>query len=222
LFGAATIFPLYCYNYVEKRGKLLSKKGKSERIAPEQAQALPWSALWEVIISTPILLPTLLWDDALMVQYGVVIWGLAPYTLSPFQDLVSAVNPFVAFADPVTTTYWIVGGLSGIVHLGNIFLAPYLVPGLTASRIFWPNHGLVVPGPNFLIEGAMIFCQYDYIGISLSVLATGFYIFRADSLSQRSVKRNGYPMLTLIAFIVLGGPGAGLAWLLCGEESLNR
>jgi len=184
-----------------------------------------------MIISLPLLLPTLLWTDAdaaLRIQYGIVLWGLGPLTLGLFQDFIGSFvtsgPTYKLFSKPVTATYWILGISSAIIHVGCIAVAPQLIPGLTWSRIYCPNHSITVPGPTLLIEGATMFCQYDYIVISLSVLALGFYMFRAQSATAvKSLDNNATsPMLTLSIVTLLFGPGAGLAWLLCDKEKKSE
>jgi len=98
-------------------------------------------------------------------------------------------------------------------------VAPRLNSELTWSRIYWPSNGAVATGPALLIEGAKMFCQYDFIGINLSVLVLGFYML---SLKSKSLdKTPPAPMLILGMLTAVFGPGAGLAWMLCKMEKAS-
>jgi hypothetical protein len=154
----------------------------------------------------------------------MVLWLLGPPSLSLFQDAVSSLITATGYRgvqNPTTVTYWVVGGISAICHVG-VVLSPYFYPAVTLSRIYWPNHSAVQPGQYYLAEGAMLFIQYDYIIINLCVLAVGFYKFNFDSVAAAKPSSQALPAvdprLVFTAVTAVLGPGAGMAWLLCDKE----
>ncbi|KAF7182588.1 hypothetical protein CNMCM7691_002159 [Aspergillus felis] len=218
-FGAACALPVYLHLYVEKR-----LRTPLPRIPPAQAQALPFSAIWNTLISVPLLVPTVFRASPFQIQAGMVLWLLGPPSLSLFQDAVSSLITATGYRgvqSPTTFTYWIVGGISAICHVA-VVLSPYFFPGVTLSRIYWPNHSAVQPGPYYLAEGAMLFIQYDYIIINLCVLAVGFYKFNFGSAAAAKLSIQAQPAvdprLVFTAVTAVLGPGAGMAWLLCDKE----
>lgn len=210
---------MYSHLYLAKRAN------NTPRLSANQGQALPWIALWNVAISLPLLLPAVLGAAPFQVQDGVVIWFLLPLTLSPFQDLVSYLIASSGcgsvFKSPIRVAYWIVGVVSGVVHVG-VALWAFVAPGLSWSRIYWPNHGAVQHGPTFMTEGATLFMQYDHAVIYLCVLGLGAYMLGFDDIlaavSGAERLRAARPLLKLTAMTVIAGPGAGLSWLLCHRE----
>jgi hypothetical protein len=208
-FGAACALPVYLHLYVEKR-----LRTTLPRIPLAQAQALPFSAIWNSLISIPLIIPTVFGATPFQIQAGMVLWLLGPPSLSLFQDAISSLISAAGYRgvqSPTIVAYWIVGGISALCHIG-VVLTPYFFPAVTLSRIYWPNHSAVQPGPYYLAEGAMLFIQYDYIIINLCVLAVGFYKFNFDSAAATN------PRLVFTAVTAVFGPGAGMAWLLCDKE----
>ncbi|KAK8062455.1 hypothetical protein PG997_014552 [Apiospora hydei] len=218
--GAASVLPVYSHLYLTKR------PASASYVPAEQQQALVFTSIWSILISLPIILPSVLGASPVQVQFGVVVWFFAPLTLGPFQDLCSFLGSstgYVGVGHPIKAAYSIVGGFSAMVHI-SVALAPYLCgPEVTWSRIYWPNHRAPQPDHrSFMTEGAMLFMQYDHIVIYLCVLALGVYILRfnhATVSKPRSRKTMvGYPMLTLVAITAIAGPGSALAWLLSRER----
>ncbi|KAI0017754.1 hypothetical protein F4780DRAFT_573477 [Xylariomycetidae sp. FL0641] len=210
--GAASVLPVYCHLYLEERSNT------TPRLARNQAHALPFTALWCLLISLPLLLPSALDAAPFTIQNGVVLWQFGPLTLSLVQDLFSyGVGKFniSVTKNPVRLAYWIVGAASAAVHLGVLYWA-YVSPELSWSRIYVPNHAAVRPGPTLLTEGAMVFMQYDILVILLCVLALGFY---APAYDQAGKPQTPGCILTLTGISLVAGPGAGLAWFLCSRET---
>lgn len=174
----------------------------------------------------PLLLPGVVGTNPFTVQNLMVLWFFLPLALGPFQDLVASFFAGDAHkkstASPVITAYWVAGAFSAAVHICVVVWA-WLAPDLSVGRVYWPNHGLVQPGTvHALLEGAMLFMQYDLVVISLCVAALGAYMLGLDGvLAARSAAdkvRLGRPLLTLLGVTVVGGPGAGIAWLMCIKE----
>ncbi|KAL2138830.1 hypothetical protein VTI28DRAFT_6193 [Corynascus sepedonium] len=209
MFGAACVLPVYLSYYVSERGRT-----KPQRIPAAQAQALPFSAIWALVINLPTLLPGLLLSTPYRIQAGVAIWLLGPYTLGPVQDFIA--NFLVpdlpyGFKNPTKAAYTILGVISGVVHVA-VVLAAVLDTETSVARVFVPQHSRLVPGTqSALIEGAMLFTQYDYIGITFTTLSAGFFMLPAMSVT------NGFRKM--VALTTLFGPGAGMAWLLCKKEN---
>ncbi|XXG95518.1 hypothetical protein Hte_001782 [Hypoxylon texense] len=207
--GAGSVLPVYSRLYVKSR--LANKPG----ISYEQAQALPFTALWAVALSLPLLAPAVLGATPFQIQGGIVVWFFSPLAVGPFQDLVSALISRLGFPKgircPVTVAYCISGLASAAAHLGVVSWA-FFSPDLSWSRIYWPNHGRVQQGPDLLTEAAVIFMQYGHIVVQFCVLTLGIYILGFKRL------RIGHPVLMLVVVMAIAGPGAGLAWLLCQSE----
>lgn len=174
----------------------------------------------------PLLLPGVVGTDPFTVQNLMVLWFFLPLALGPFQDLAASFFASDARrkgnASPVVTAYWVAGAFSAAVHICVVVWA-WLAPDLSVSRVYVPNHGLVQQGSvHALLEGAMIFMQYDLVVISLCVAALGAYMLGFEQVlaaeSRQEKWRLGMPLLTVLGVTVVGGPGAGIAWLMCVKE----
>ncbi|KAL7942032.1 hypothetical protein V8C42DRAFT_333412 [Trichoderma barbatum] len=218
--GAASVLPVYCHLYLSKR-----LGSKTSLLSNEQAQALPLTALWSIVISLPLLLPAAFGAGPFDIQDGVVVWFFGPFLLGPFQDLISVLfsgENYKGIHKPVILAYWIVGLFSAVAHVGVAVWA-YTAPELSWYRIYWPNHAAVIAdSPTYMTEGAMLFMQYDHVLIYLCVIGMGLYMLSpqkavtAPFLGERV--RAGWPMAKLTAITAVAGPGAGLAWLMCHRE----
>ncbi len=215
--GAASVLPVYFHLYLQRSTKRVA-------VPTNQAQALPFTAFINLLLSLPLLIPPALGATPFQIQDAVVIWFFGPLALVAFQDLVSYFFSSVSckgIANPVKAAYWIVGAASGIVHIG-ITLWTFLSPDVTWSRIYWPQHKLVTPGPAYITEGAMIFTKYDPVIIYLAVFSLGAYMVgpESPSASTSSTKRRHavHPILTLTIISGIFGPGAGISWLLARNE----
>lgn len=155
----------------------------------------------------------------------MVLWFFLPLTLGPVQDFVAYFFAGDASkkstASPVIAAYWVAGSFSAAIHICVVCWA-WLSPELSVSRIYWPNHGLVQPGIHMLVEGAMVFMQYDLVVIALCVAALGVYQLGFDKvLAAQTTEEKlslGAPLLTVLGVTLVGGPGAGIAWLMCIKE----
>ncbi|KFA66963.1 hypothetical protein S40285_05752 [Stachybotrys chlorohalonatus IBT 40285] len=221
-FGAACVLPVYIGMYVEKRART-----SPGRVPAPQAQALVFSALWLLTLSLPTLLPGLLLSSPYRIQAGVVMWLAGPFTLGPFQDIVAyslsghSATRGLGFRNPVKAAYTILGVASALVHVA-VVLGALVDSHTSVSRIYVPQHARLVPGTQTaLIEGAMLFTQYDYIGITLTTLAAGLFLLRRRAGNKKVVRSQGNTssgMGTMAGLTALFGPGAGMAWLLCKKE----
>ncbi|KAI0382258.1 hypothetical protein F5Y04DRAFT_253341 [Hypomontagnella monticulosa] len=218
--GAASVLPIYSHLYVKHR--LVNSPG----LPRDQAQALPFTALSSVTLPLFLLLPTMLGATPFQVSDGVVVWFLAPIAVGLFQDsvsfLISRGGPFYrGVKNPIIVTYAIVGTASALVHLAVVAYI-FSSPDLSWIKIYWPNRDAVQHGPTIIADAAMLFIQYGYPSVSLSVFALSIYalgfdkVLAAQSLADK-LQASG-PLFTISALMAIGGPGAGLAWLLCGRE----
>ncbi|KAI1734290.1 hypothetical protein F4680DRAFT_471295 [Xylaria scruposa] len=216
--GAASVLPVYSYLYLKKRS------GTIPPLPVDQMRALPATALWSLFISLPILLPAVLGSTSFQIQDAVLVWFFGPLTLGLFQDFAASLvsrYSYTGATSPVTLAYGVVGAVSAVVHTG-VAIGVYLTEGISWSRVYWPNHGAVQPGPLHMTEGAMLFMQYDHVVIYLCVLGLGAYLLELEKVftfeSSAEGRRAEGRMLTLIVLTAVAGPGAGLAWLLCQRE----
>lgn len=223
--GAASILPIYLHNYLTKRS--------TKPLPADQAQALPFTSFFTILLSVPLLLPGVVGTNPFTVQNLMVLWFFLPLALGPFQDLVASffssapgarkTSTATTTTSPVITAYWVAGAFSAAVHLCVVAWA-WLAPApLSVGRVYWPNHALVRPGETHaLLEGAMLFMQYDLVVISLCVAALGAYMLGFERVlaapSAGAKLREGGPLLAVVGVTLVGGPGAGIAWLMCVKE----
>ncbi|OTA62223.1 hypothetical protein K449DRAFT_394982 [Hypoxylon sp. EC38] len=215
-FGAASVMPVFSRLYVQNRPV------NSPSLPRDQAQALPFTALWSVLLSLTLLAPAVLGAEPFRIQDGVVVWFLAPLAIGPFQDLVSSLisrcsSFYVGFRSPVTVAYSIVGAVSAAVHL-SVIARIFQSLELSWSRIYWPNPSAVQHGPKLINEAALLFIQFGHLAVSLSVLALGIYTLGFASKLSVERSRASKPVLTLAVIEAIAGPGAALAWLLSRRE----
>ncbi len=217
------MLPAYALLYLQDRGT----GSETPRLSAADAQALPLTAVWSVLISLPLLVPGAIGAEPFTVQDGVVVWFFTPFFLTLFHELASSLFSrlsFKGFQNPVQLAYGIVGVVSAIVHVGVAAYAFYsLEPNVSWSRIYWPNHSAVQRGPTFMTEGAMLFMQYDHVVIYLTVFGLAIYLLGYDKLlladSPAERLKAGRRLLILGSTTLILGPGAGLAYLLCAKES---
>lgn len=218
--GAASVLPIYSRLYVKRR--LANCPG----LPYDQAQALPLTALLNMALPLFLLLPTMLGATPFQISDGVVVWFLSPILGGLFQDLVGLLisrggSFYRGIKSPVTVAYGIVGTISALVHLA---VAAYIFssPSLSWSSIYWPNRDAVQHGPTIIADAALLFIQYGYLSVNLSIFALGVYAFgfdKAITMQSRTDRLHASrPLFTMAALMAVGGPGAGLAWLLCKRE----
>ncbi|KAI1457073.1 hypothetical protein F4805DRAFT_430258 [Annulohypoxylon moriforme] len=219
-FGAASIMPTFSRHYVVNRST------NSPSLPRDQAQALPFTALWTLILAVALFVPALLGAEPFRIQDSVVVWFLAPLAIGPFQDLVSALisrssTSSTLFASPVSVAYSIVGTVSAVIHI-SVLTRVFQNPDLSWSRVYWPTPSAVQPGPTLIHESALLFIQFGHLTVSLSILAIGFYTIGSGKAvaSRSSADRLGasITMLKLVAVEGIFGPGAALAWLMSTRE----
>ena len=203
--------PLYSHLHVKQRSD-----GPTLGLPASEAQALPFTALCSLLLPIPLLVPALVHASPFQIQNGLVMYFLTPAIFISFHTLASTAISrvsFRGFAQPVKTTYWIVGISSALGHLGIVLYA-FLSsePSISISSLYLPDHRAVQRGQaDILTAGALLFFQWDLIIINLVVLLHGMDILEPKSLSQRSV-------LIFASITAVFGPGSGLALALWRQE----
>ncbi|KAI1097491.1 hypothetical protein F4804DRAFT_327448 [Jackrogersella minutella] len=219
-FGAASVMPTFSRLYVTNRS------ANSPSLPRDQAQALPFTALWSVILAVPIFGPSLVAVKPFRVQDGVIVWFIAPLAIGPFQDLTSCLiasshSFYKGFANPVAVAYFIVGAVSAAIHIG-VCKQVFQSPDLSWSRVYWPKPSAVQHGSTLIQESALLFIQFGHLAVSLSIFAIGFYTLgsRKGLTAQSSSEKiwASVPILKLLAIEAIAGPGVALAWLLSRRE----
>lgn len=223
--GVAVFFPIYSLLYVNQGVTSTSDVPASE------AQALPFTAVWSLLLALPLMLPALVNATPFRIQQGVVIFFLTPPAFVAFHRLARAAVSKTRYRGnmvPSKVAYLIVGTVSALVHIG---IAVYAVlspaPDVSLSRIYIPHYNAVQRGQlDIVTEGAMIFIQSDYLIINIVVLLLGTYILRFEPAlvvkSTRTYKRVDNLLLSFFVITTTFGAGAGLAFVLyCKEHWLH-
>ncbi|KAI8964532.1 hypothetical protein F5Y11DRAFT_315959 [Daldinia sp. FL1419] len=212
-FGVASTISTFTRIYINHR------LPNSPSVPADQAQALPFTAVLQVLLVPIVVAPYLLGASLTQVAYGSASFFLSPLMVGPFQDLVSGLiaSSGPIFSSPVVISYYIVGLASAAVHWA-VVLFTLRSPGLSLFTLYVPNPGLVQRGsPTQIAEAGHHFIQYGYLFFNISVLLLGKYVFTLDrGVAGRA--RGNSPLLTLAAVTAIGGPGAGMAWTLSQRE----
>lgn len=91
------------------------------RIPTDEAASLPITAIWSVISSFPLFIPSVLGDAApFRIEDGVAIGFFGPFVLGIFQRLIHSILPSNIYSrvkSPVIMAYGIVGVVSATVHI---------------------------------------------------------------------------------------------------------
>jgi hypothetical protein len=223
--GAAVVFPIYSLFYVKQGWR------SSSSLPPSEAQALPFTALWSLLLPLPLMLPALVGASTFQIQDGVVLFFLTPPLFVGFQVLVSATISKMSYkgsAKPARIAYLIVGTFSALIHLGIALYAIFSpVSNMSFGRVYFPHRSAAERGqPNIMTEGALLFTQYDYMIINIIVLILGTYILRYEPVflakSPGEKVRASGSVLALVGINAIFGAGAGLAFVLdCKERRLD-
>ncbi|KAI1126626.1 hypothetical protein F5Y10DRAFT_244470 [Nemania abortiva] len=217
-FGAATVMPIYLHTYIKTR----ALGGSS--LPGDQAQKLPFMAIWAVLTNIPLLLPGVMGASPFVIQLSIVLWFFLPLTTGFFQNGIGILSRYYHprnTNNSIAVSYGIVGSASAIFHVA-VGLWAYNSPQTNWVGIYWPAYSAVRPGPNIILQGAMLFCQYGHISLRTSVTALAVYtvgrdIFAAESSSEAA--RACRLAVSLIAIMGVFGPGAGAAWFLYKLET---
>lgn len=190
------------------------KEGTNSRLTSSEARVLPVTALIGILLEVPLVAPA--WVDAgpKAIQQGVLLFFLGLPFLSIFQTLASRTLPSSTpnTLERVKMPFYITGILSSAVHIYSVAYS-ILSPSLSLTRTYAPDHATVEPGSqNLLTEAAHLFLQYDYIIVGITV----FFLGR----KMISDAKDG-SLSTLFTFIVVFGPGAGLAYAACCSENYH-
>ncbi|KAK6956647.1 hypothetical protein Daesc_001926 [Daldinia eschscholtzii] len=213
-FGVASAVSTYTRLYIRHR------LPNSPSIPFDQAQALPFTAVLQILLVPVVVAPYILGATLTQVAYGTVAYFLSPLIAGPFQDLISNLIARIGpiFANPVVLSYYIVGTFSAVVHWA-VVLFTFRSPELDLFTLYVPNPSLVRRGSSTQIsESGHHFIQYGYLFFNIAVLILGKCVFTLDKKVAGRAQAN-HPLLTVAAITLVGGPGAGMAWILSKRES---
>jgi hypothetical protein len=222
IIGVAVFFPLHALYYVKQGHASISAVPEAE------AQAIPFTALWSLLLPLPLMLPGLIRASPSLVQLGVVFFYLTPPMLVAFQDIAAGVISryhYRGATTPIRASYVIVGAVSGLVHVGILlYAATSSQPNMSIGRVYFPDYAAVQRGdPEITSEGTALFIKYDLMIIHIVVLTLGAYIFGKESqfLAKTETERiHATGSIWRLALIVAAfGPGAGLAFVLYSKET---
>ncbi|KAF2967194.1 hypothetical protein GQX73_g6386 [Xylaria multiplex] len=217
-FGAATIMPIYLSSYIK------TQTSSKVPLPSDQAGVLPFMAAWAVLSNLPLLAPGVIGASPFIIQLSIVIWFFLPLTTKFIQDSISAIftssRPGKA-KNSIVVGYGIVGLASAVFHVA-VRIWTYNSSEMSWTRMYWPEYSAVQPGPNLLLQGATLFCQYGHMSLRISVVALALYTVGLDTVAVEpppNKARAGRLMALLIAITAVFGPGAGAAWLLYMRET---
>ncbi|KAI0537994.1 hypothetical protein GGR58DRAFT_321422 [Xylaria digitata] len=217
-FGAATIMPIYLHSYIKTRAS------NTISLPTDEARVLPFMATWAVVSNLPLLVPGVMGASPFIIQFSIVFWFFLPLTTQFLQDRISALStsyhPGKA-KNPIVVGYGIVGLASAMFHV-VVGLWACNSSEMSWTRMYWPEYSAVQPGPNLLLQGATLFCQYGHMSLCISVVALAVYTVGRDIVVAEPPPKKARAvrlMVPLIAITVVFGPGAGAAWLLCMRET---
>ncbi|KAI1163102.1 hypothetical protein F5B18DRAFT_652010 [Nemania serpens] len=213
--GVAVFFPIYALNYTDEKPR------KTHPLPRSEAQALPFTVMWSVILALPLFIPALVTASPLRVQQGVVAFFFAIPAFSAFQAIARrtiAKSGYIGVARPIRLAYLIAGGVSAVIHVSIIlYVTKYNKLGLSLSRVFIPHpSNIQLHQPRVMTEASLLFIQYDYVIINAVVALLGFYAAYYGPTRRAVGGHKGLLTTTLISGIL--GAGAGLAFVLCSLE----
>ncbi|KAI0110742.1 hypothetical protein GGR51DRAFT_75050 [Nemania sp. FL0031] len=212
-FGAATVMPIYIHCYMQTRAS------NSLSLQTDQAHKLPFMAFWAVLTNLPLLLPGIMSASPFIIQLSIVVWFFLPLTTGLIQNHISTLFTFYRpnkANNSVAVGYGIVGSVSATVHV-LVALWARRSPEVSWTRMYWPSYSAVQPGPNVILQGATLFCQYGHMSLrcsmtTLTMYTIGRHIFATETSLE--TKRAGRRIVLFITIMVFLGPGAAAAWLL--------
>ncbi|CAJ2505544.1 Uu.00g129380.m01.CDS01 [Anthostomella pinea] len=218
--GVAVFLPIYSLLYI--------KQGPNNSVplpAPE-AQALPFTALWGLLLAIPLMTPALIDAAPFRTQDGVALFFLAIPAFSGFQYLASFVISKINYRGaqkPVQLAYRIVGTVSGLVHVGIVTYALTSDAANTSLfKIFILNHSAVQNDSDIMTQAALLFIQSDYVIITVVVVLLGIYTWYPEPVSGGKATADGQgaagSLIKLVGVMSTLGAGAGLAFVLHDKE----
>ncbi|KAI1798787.1 hypothetical protein F4811DRAFT_161926 [Daldinia bambusicola] len=212
-FGVASTVSTYTRLYIRHR------LPNSPSIPSEQAQALPFTAVLQVLVVPVVVAPYILGANLTQLAYCIVAYFMSPLIAGPIHDMLSGLIARTGkiFRSPAVLSYYIVGISSAVVHWA-VVLFTLLSPELSLFTIYVPNPSLVQRGsPTQIAESGHHFIQYGYLFFNITALILGRYVFTLDKAVAQKAHGN-HPLLTLGTITAIGGPGAGMAWILIKRE----
>ncbi|ORY69609.1 uncharacterized protein BCR38DRAFT_405314 [Pseudomassariella vexata] len=185
--GVAVFLPIWVLLYVKQGSAVAS------RLSAAHVQALPFTAIWSLLLVLPLTLPPLVGASPSQVQIGIVIFFLTPPLFVGCQSFLRSIfsrtlSPSLSQRNtkPIGTSYLIAGIASALVHVGIVYRANFSSSTDTSlDRIFFPHYNAVqLHRPDTLSNGALLFIQYDYVLMSLTILLLGIHIHCLDPATK--------------------------------------
>lgn len=170
------------------------------------------------------------------IQVGLVQYFLTPALLVLFQYLArttlfshASLMPR-SIAQPVKAAYLLVGSASALIHLGIVSYVLFWgnAGDLSLPSLYLPDCTIVQPGrDNALTAGALLFFQWDFIIIGLTVVCHCIFLFwqgSAEVAQRHGLSSGGIPLsvTTVVLLTLVFGPGAGLAFELWSREDADH
>jgi hypothetical protein len=202
--------PFFALLYVDQDSAI-----NVQSLAKAEAQALPFTAIWNWILPILMFLPAWTSLPPTQAQLIVATWFLTPLFFPGFQMLASRALSKLSYkgiSKPTTVAYAITGFVSAILHIGLVFSVIFSAdPDVSLGRVYIPRFSAVQWGQtNTLVEGAHLFIQLDFWMTILLVLILGIYMIREPIVGQKA--RSNQSVWTLVAVTGICGPGAGMAY----------
>ncbi|KAI1387219.1 uncharacterized protein F4822DRAFT_276849 [Hypoxylon trugodes] len=215
-FGAASVLPTYFSLYIKKQPQTGPKLPRNE------AQAIPFTTIWNLLLASALLFPTLLGAHPFRIQDGLLLWFWGPLSVGLFQRIASSLIAssglsYKGSTNPIGAAYNLVGAVSSLAHL-SVSAWIFSSPNLTFSGTYLPNPWSIHEGPTIFVDVLLVFIQFGYTALTLSVLALGFYTLSVEKVTTAKSSRS-VSLPTFLGIVAVAGPGAGLAWLFRGGES---
>ncbi|KAG8164271.1 hypothetical protein KVR01_006189 [Diaporthe batatas] len=212
--GVAVFLPLYSILFLKHRSP-----GRPLRLLESEAQAVPMTALWSLLLPIPLLMPAISGATPFQIQNGLVIYFFTPilfamfHTAAGFASSRMSVSTFPGFVQPVRTAYEVVGVASAVIHFGILAYAlSSTEPGVSLTGLYYPDSSTVQrAGSSILRAGGLLFSQWDVLITTLATLLLAVSRQQSDPGSRISA-------WTLTGITAALGPGAALAYALWNEE----
>jgi hypothetical protein len=195
--------------------------------------------MFSLLLPIPLLLPPLLGASPTQIQAGFVIYLLTPALLVGFQagawmlietlttstseerDSNEEQDSKTSSTRRIAASYSIVGAASAFMHIGIlVFSLVSNNSSVTITSLYYPASTTArIEGVDILTRGALIFFQWDFIIIILTVVTN--YVFISGCLTDDGPVTAVVVTSTLIVIGFVTGPGALLAYSMIALEYEN-
>lgn len=245
--GVAVFLPIYSLLHLQHNTRATSSLGRasppiSRTLPASEAQAVPLTALWSLVLPIPLLVPPIMAGaSSLQIQNGLAVYFFTPLLFALFfhgvvfagvggggvsVDRTRARTTTTTtttgwFPQPVRTAYAIVGTASALVHLAIVACALSSTdPGLSVAALYCPDGSTVRRGqPDILRAAGLLFSQWDLIITQVAMLLLAISFREQQQPPQSGGAVSWSWRLTLAGVTAILGPGAALAYALWVHEA---